>query len=209
MDGAVVLRAIVEQGVLIVSRSSNPARLTSPPPSLPGGGSQGAELSCFEAFERELDYLRRTLRRLGVSHADIEDELHEVFLVLDRKWNSYDRSRPLRPYLFGIAFRVVAGHQRKGRREVAQVMDEFAQYNDSSPDEVLDAVRARTLVLAALGYVPLARRAVLVMHDIDEIPMKEITDSLSLPLFTGYSRLRRARVEFEAAVRALRNKARS
>jgi RNA polymerase sigma-70 factor (ECF subfamily) len=59
------------------------------------------------------------------------------------------------------------------------------------------------MVLRALGRVPLARRAVLVMHDIDEVPMREIAEALSLPIFTGYSRLRKARREFEAAVQAL------
>jgi hypothetical protein len=41
------------------------------------------------------------------------------------------------------------------------------------------------------------------MHDIDEVPMREVVKALSLPLFTGYSRLRKARREFEAAVKAL------
>jgi hypothetical protein len=41
------------------------------------------------------------------------------------------------------------------------------------------------------------------MHDIDEVPMREVTRALSVPLFTGYSRLRKARREFEAAVTAL------
>jgi DNA-directed RNA polymerase specialized sigma24 family protein len=42
------------------------------------------------------------------------------------------------------------------------------------------------------------------MHDIDEVPMREIVKQLSLPLFTGYSRLRKARREFEAAVKEIR-----
>lgn len=162
--------------------------------------------SCFENFEGELDYLRRTLRRLGVRTADTEDLLHEVFLVLDRNWNKFDHARPLRPYLFGIAFRVVAAYYRKGRREVSQPVEEFAQDQQPGPEEALESARARSLVLAALGRVPLERRAVLVMHDIDDVSMSDIARSLAIPLFTGYSRLRRARVEFEAAVRALRHK---
>ena len=34
-------------------------------------------------------------------------------------WSHYDSSRPLRPYLFGVAFRVVSMQRRKRRREVA------------------------------------------------------------------------------------------
>ena len=66
--------------------------------------------------------------------------------------------------------------------------------------------QTRELVLAALERVPLERRAVFIMHEIDEIPMGDVAQSLSIPLFTGYSRLRRARVEFETAVRALQKR---
>jgi len=158
--------------------------------------------SCFDAFQLELDYLCRTLRRLGVRAEDLEDEVHEVFLVLNRKWAEYDSTRPLRPYLFGIALRVVAARKRRSRREVPYALLEPGE-GGRRPDEALEAARARDLVLKALSYVPLPRRAVLVMHDIDEIPMRDVAQALSVPLFTGYSRLRKARREFEAAVKAL------
>jgi len=160
------------------------------------------EDSCFDAFQREFDYLSRTLRRLGVRVEDLEDEVHEVFLVLNRKWREYDPSRPLRPYLFGIAFRVVSARKRRQRRELPQALEELADLAPR-PDEALEAADARGLVLRALARVPLPRRAVLVMHDIDEVPMRDIAETLSLPLFTGYSRLRKARRELEAAVKAL------
>lgn len=161
------------------------------------------ERSCIDVFQSEFDYLCRTLRRLGVRPEDLEDEVQEIFLVLDRKWSEYDRSRPLRPYLFGIAFRVVAARRRRRGREVPSSIEELSD-PAPRPDEAIEAADARDLVLRALAHVPLPRRAVLVMHDIDEIPMREITRALSLPLFTGYSRLRKARREFEAAVKALR-----
>lgn len=159
--------------------------------------------SSFDAFQREFDYLHRSLRRLGVRPEDIEDDLQEVFLVLHRKWDQYDETRPLRPYLFGIAFRVASMRRRRHRLEVARLFDEH-ESAEPAPDRRLDDADARRLVLDALVRVPLQRRAVLVMHDIDETPMREIAQALSIPLFTGYSRLRKARVEFEAAVRALR-----
>jgi RNA polymerase sigma-70 factor, ECF subfamily len=160
------------------------------------------ERSCIDAFQAEFDYLCRSLRRLGVRPEDVEDDVHEVFLVLNRKWRDYDPSRPLRPYLFGIAFRVVAARRRRERREVPGAL-EGVPASDDRPDEALEAADARELVLNALARVPIARRGVLVMHDIDEMPMRDIARALSLPLFTGYSRLRKARREFEAAVRAL------
>jgi len=176
----------------------------SPPLAFSAAPANATEpRSCLAGFQGEFDYLCRTLRRLGVRPEDIEDELHEVFLVLSRKWDEYDPSRPLRPYLFGIAFRVAAARRRRRQRELPSVLDDL-ESGAPGPDQALEAAYARELVLRALARIPLARRGVFVMHDIDEIPMREIADALSLPIFTGYSRLRKARREFEAAVRALR-----
>ena len=156
----------------------------------------------LDAFELEFDYLIRTLRRLGVPHDDVEDLAHEVFLVLYRKWEEYDPARPLRAYLFGIAFRVASNHIRKRRREFSFPVVEAVDLGPR-PDQVLEEHQARTLVLNALERVPLARRAVLIMHDIDELPMAEIASRLSIYRFTGYSRLRKARKEFAAAVASI------
>jgi hypothetical protein len=41
------------------------------------------------------------------------------------------------------------------------------------------------------------------MHDLDETPMRIIADTLQIPIFTAYSRLRKARQEFERAVTVL------
>ena len=59
------------------------------------------------------------------------------------------------------------------------------------------------MVLAALERIPLPRRAVLVMHDLDDVPVAEVASVLGIPLFTAYSRLRKARRELEVAVRRM------
>ena len=63
--------------------------------------------------------------------------------------------------------------------------------------------QARALVLAALERIPLPRRAVLVMHDIDDVPVGQVASVLDIPMFTVYSRLRKARRELETAVRRM------
>jgi RNA polymerase sigma factor (sigma-70 family) len=161
-----------------------------------------ADDPCLDAFQLELDYLVRTLRRLGVRRDDIEDLAHEVFLVLQATWHKCDPSRSLRPYFFGIAFRVASAHHRKRRRELPFAVVDSGDLAEQ-PDQALQAKQRRALVLGALEHVPLPRRAVLVMHDIDEVPMREIASTLSIHLFTAYSRLRKARKEFAAAVAAL------
>lgn len=165
-----------------------------------------ADEACLDAFQRELDYIHRTLRRLGTAPSEVEDLAQDVFLALRRSWSQYDPSRPLRPYLFGIAFRIASAQHRKTRREVPFGIVEVDDAGPSA-DDALQTKQARALVLAALERIPLPRRAVLVMRDLDEIPVEEVASVLAIPLFTAYSRLRKARRELEAAVRRIMKEA--
>jgi RNA polymerase sigma-70 factor (ECF subfamily) len=159
---------------------------------------------CLALYRAELDYLIGSLRRLGVLGCDIDDVLHEVFLVMLRRWDDFDRSRPPRPWLFGIAFRVASGHRRRNQREL---LSESYEAEDPSlgPEEATAAVQGRRLLLRALSAIPLERRAVLILHEVDEVAMKDIAQHLSIPLFTAYSRLRKARRELDAALVRLLN----
>lgn len=162
--------------------------------------------ACLEAFQRELNYVHRTLRRMGTSVSEVEDLLQDVFLALRRSWSDYDQRRPLRPYLFGIMFRLVSANQRKRKREVTPGMVEPYD-NGLLPDEVLESKQARAMILAALERIPLPRRAVLMMYDLDSVPIREIASVLAIPMFTAYSRLRKARQELEIALRRLAREA--
>ena len=172
-----------------------------------GSSPAGAD-GCFEAYARELDYLLGSLRRLGVPLAETEDVAHEVFLVMHRRWDDFDRLRPLRPWLFGIAFRVASQYRRNSLREVPN--DGFESEDPALlPDEAVAASEAHALLLKALSHVPLERRAVLVMHDVDEVSMRDIAAGLAIPLFTAYSRLRKARKELDAALLRLKRRGRT
>ena len=156
-------------------------------------------VDCLAAYQQEFDYLCRTLRRLGVQTSDIEDLAHEVFLVLHRRWGDYDSDRPLRPWLFGIAFRVASSQKRRSARELPY---EHLEVTDGAPhpEQALHTQEVRALFLAALDRIPLDRRAALVLHDIDGVAMRDVASALSIPLFTAYSRLRKARKELALAV---------
>lgn len=158
---------------------------------------------CVEAFLGELDYIYWSLRRLGTPKSELDDLAQEVFMALRGVWGEFDKERPLRPYLFGIAFRIAAASRRKRRREVAHGVVETYD-SGLGPDEVLQATQLRGLLLAALEKIPLKRRAILVMHDLDEVAVRDIAAALSVPVFTVYSRLRKARAELEVALRRLR-----
>ena len=163
------------------------------------GSLPAVDDACLAAYQRELDYLLRVFERLGVGPTEVEDLAQDVFLVLRRTWCDYDPKRALRPYLFGIAFRVASSHRRRWWREVPYASVE-AHDHSPSPDREVEANQARALVLAALQRIPLPRRAVLVMHDLDQVPVQEVAATLSIPVFTAYSRLRKARRELGTAI---------
>lgn len=156
----------------------------------------------LEAYRQEISYVFHVLRWLGAHPQEVEDLAQEVYIALRRAWPHYDSSRPIRPYLFGVAFRVVSMHRRRRRREASSAHWDMRD-GGPQPDEAVQAKQARAIVLRALETIPLRRRAVLVMHDLDGTPMGEVARALSIPLFTSYSRLRKARQELEASMRRI------
>jgi len=156
-------------------------------------------------YERELSYVWNTLRRLGISDRDLEDRTHDVFATAIERLPAYDPSRPIRPWLFGIVFRVVIGARRlKPAQSEIFIANPEAVDEGENPEDLVSAHEEAVLVQAALSQVPLERRAVLVMHDLDNTPMPEIAAALELRLNTAYSRLRVGRAELIKAIRRLR-----
>lgn len=156
-------------------------------------------------FTLELAYVMRTLRRLGVYEADLEDVTHEVFIAVHRSLAEYDPSRPVKPWLFGFAFRFASNYRRK-LRPADEISSEHVSDAHPLADEALSRADDRRLVLAALDRIPLARRAIFVMHELDGLAVVEIARVLAIPEGTAHSRLSKARVEFTDAITKLARK---
>jgi RNA polymerase sigma-70 factor (ECF subfamily) len=156
-------------------------------------------------FDEHFDYVWATLRRLGVRDADREDLVHEVFLKVHGRLSEFDATRPMRPWLFGFAYRVAADHRRLARHRVEVLgAPGDAVAHDAPADERVSDREQRDLLLAALDSVDIDGRALLVLHDVEEVPVPEIAARLEIPVNTAYSRLRRAREELAASVKRLR-----
>ena len=138
-----------------------------------------------QAFEAEVDYLFASLRRLGARPSEIEDLAQEVFVDLLRSRRRMGRRESLRSRLFGLAVGVMVRHRRGDAA------------GHTAPDASLP------LILAALERLPLERRAVLVLHELDQAPPAEIARSLSMTRWGVARRLRKARLEMDAAVRQI------
>ena len=156
-------------------------------------------------LEPQTSWIHRQARRLGVPSHDADDVTQDVLLAVFHKWNQYDASRPLRPWLFAFVFREVSRYRSKPerRREVARVDDDVLDESRATCEEHLDRNARRQLVLDAMASIELDRRAVFILADIEETPVPDAALALGIPLNTAYSRLRIARAEFASAVRRL------
>ena len=160
-------------------------------------------------YRQQFPYVFRTLRRLGVRPTEIDDLVQEVFTVVFRRLADYDPSRPLAPWLFGIAFRTASVHRRTRSRRIVEVPgegDDFSDDDASGPDAIASDREARRLVLEGLEALDLDHRAVLILHDIEGQVVPKIAETLGLPHNTVYSRLRTARAKFATRVRKLRRR---
>ena len=174
-------------------------------PPIAHGFGPAAPFDLGAVYAREFDWVWQTLRRLGIAPRNLPDVTHDVFVVVHQRAFTYDPSRPLRPWLFGVAYRVARDHLNLGRNRHESVT-EAIEVADTAPtqEHQVEQSQARELVLAALQSLDLERRVVFILHDLEEQPMSEIAETLGAPAKTLYARLKVAREQFVAAVRRLR-----
>jgi RNA polymerase sigma-70 factor (ECF subfamily) len=156
---------------------------------------RGAQACALDGiYEREFRYVWQGLRRLGIPPRDLPDVTHDVFVTVFLNLHKYDRARPLRPWLFGVTFRVASDHLSlsRNRREILGLAPE--PVSPAPPSDVTLQTRQEWMIVdRALGTLDVGRRAVLIMHDFDGHTGQEIADTLGIPLTRVFGRLRSAR----------------
>jgi RNA polymerase sigma-70 factor (ECF subfamily) len=196
--------AEIASGVLEVTRTSRPS-LQPLEIASPGDRVETRALTFRALYDAHLDFVWRNLRRLGVSEADAEDRTQEVFVVAHRRFQEFeDRGHGPRAWLFQIVLRIASDARRHKRRHPEDPDGGLAMGRASTDATQQDAVLRREQLSrldAALDTIDVGRRAVLVLHEIEEMTAPEIAQVLGIPLNTVYSRLRVARVELEEALR--------
>jgi RNA polymerase sigma-70 factor (ECF subfamily) len=174
---------------------------SAPKAEIPSVARNAADFDAV--FDQEFSYVWNSLRRLGVHPQDLKDQSQEVFLTVHNLLPDYDPERPMRPWLFGIAYRVAARYRTsRARHPVAEPVE----LPDPSPraDEQLATRENQALVIEAIRSIDIGRAGVFVLADLDGVAVPEIAATLGIPLNTAYSRLRVAREEFKKAVVRLR-----
>ena len=121
----------------------------------------------------------------------------ETFAVAYRRWDDLDPSRPVRPWLYGIAGNLVRHHWRKERRMLRAYgrsgLDSTIGQEDEANLERAEAQLQKRALAAALAELRPGEREVLLLHAWADLTDAEIAEALSLPIGTVKSRLHRGR----------------
>ncbi|HJL17363.1 MAG TPA: sigma-70 family RNA polymerase sigma factor [Sandaracinaceae bacterium LLY-WYZ-13_1] len=156
-----------------------------------------------DLFRAHAAYVFRLLRHFGVDDAELDDATQDVFVVVHRRVSDLDDRGSPRSWLYGIARRVASQYRRRSPRRRERPLS--ASPERSVAPTQLEAVQrrqARETLHALLGQLPEAQREVFVLYEIEQLPMRDVAETLGCPLQTGYSRLRTARDKLEQLLAA-------
>lgn len=157
--------------------------------------------SIDEVYRAHVQAVWRSLRSLGVRDADIEDACQEVFVVAHRRRGDFTGACAVTTWLYGIALRVASDWRRRARRRPELLVGVVPDREDpSSPHARSDAARTLAKLLDALDD---DKRAVFVLHALEQLPMSEVATIVEAPLQTAYARFYSAQRAVEAAVQRL------
>lgn len=159
-----------------------------------------AERLDFDAvYEAHHGFVWRSALRLGVTEANVDDAVHDVFLVAHRRLDEFEGRASIRTWLFAITMRIAQRYRRTRMRKERREDAYAASARATAPDDHARSEAAQTLhrLLATLDE---DKRAVFILSELEGLTAQEIADAFSLKVPTVYSRLRAARQELEKTV---------
>ncbi len=156
------------------------------------------------------DSLYAFLRRFLNQQQLVEETFQETFLQLYRSRHTFDKDKPLRPWLFTIAANKARDALRKQQRHetisigtmsdsadlsVDDVVNSLTSYEVTPYDEVEKAEQAEK-VQKIISEMPENLREILILSYFEQFSYKQMADILSIPIGTVKSRLHTAIVYF-------------
>jgi RNA polymerase sigma-70 factor, ECF subfamily len=151
------------------------------------------DLEFRRIFDGHAAAVSRTLRYLGVPEPDLMDAAQEVFLVVNRRFREFEGRSTLSTWIRQICLRVALSHRRRrGRRRediVEQPPDAGVEADQQSG---LERREERVLLNRLLDALDDDQRAVIVLYEIELLPMREVAETVGCPLQTAYSRRKAA-----------------
>jgi RNA polymerase sigma-70 factor (ECF subfamily) len=170
----------------------------------------GEEAAFREIVNRYKNGLYAFLRRFLNRQDLVEDVFQETFLQLFTSSDSFDTTRPLRPWLFTIAANKAKDALRKQQRTAAIPIGTMAEAQEMSFDDVLNALTSDTTmpyeklqksetasrVRGIIANMPENLREILILGYFHQFSYKQMAQILSIPIGTVKSRLHTAVARF-------------
>ena len=153
---------------------------------------QGDRHSFRQLYRRHQQRVRSLLYQLCGASA-LDDLVQEVFL---RAWKGLPQLRQTSQFstwLYRIAWNVASDQRRQFAQahQNRQTLTNTMPVQQDAPD--IMHLHYQDLVQRGLAQLSYEHRAVLVLHDLEDVPQKEVANILGIPVGTVKSRLFHAR----------------
>lgn len=138
---------------------------------------------------------------------DARDTMQEVFISALRALRSFRGDAQLSTWIHRVAVNASLDMLRKRKRHVAHPLEEAGDRpsDEVEPEEAAARAARAVEVQRALQNVSSDYRAVLVLHDLQDLDYAQTAAALDIPVGTVKSRLHRARAEMAAMLGHLRD----
>lgn len=136
----------------------------------------------------------RVVYRLLRIQEDVDDAVQQTFIEVYKSLPGYEGKSKFTTWLYRIAVNVSIQHLRKRRSDTISDFDPEILPSEINRDNV-EHMELHKQIETALDAIPIKKRVVVVLHDIEERTMEEIAAILNIPLGTVKSRLFHGRDE--------------
>ena len=121
--------------------------------------------------------VRRGLARVGASPSETEDVVQDILIAVHLKRHTWDRSRPIGPWISGIArYKIIDNMRRRGFRTELPIED-FAEILPADSEAEPTAARD---VARSLASLPEGQRKVVQSIAVDGVSIAETAKNLNM-----------------------------
>ena len=163
---------------------------------------QAGDLAAFEQLYASLSSdVQRYFQRVAANSTTVNDLVQDTFLALHRSRRTYTPPLPVRPWVFGIARKVLARSRRASQR---QVIDHAAEYVDIEATHAGDDAASLDMqqLGAALAGVSASARNVWLLHHLSGLSFRSIAARLGISEMAAKLRSSRVTKELRGALDA-------